>query len=147
MDYDFYFKIFNTSVLLPWLMMLVLPTWRGTQFLLKYPIFPLILAVGYSIFIGVDLIGGTSEGMDFSSLESIKQLFTRDVVVLAGWIHYLAFDLFVGMWELRDAQKHRIHHLLVVPCLVFTLMLGPVGLLLYFIIRAILLKKSIAVEA
>lgn len=147
MDYNLYFKIFNTSVLIPWLMMVVLPGWKGTQFLLKYPIFPLILAVGYTTFISIDIFGGGGNGMDFSSLDSIKQLFTRDVVVLAGWIHYLAFDLFVGMWELKDAQKHKIHHLLVVPCLILTLMLGPVGFLLYYIIRTILLKKQTVVES
>ena len=54
-----------------------------------------------------------------------------------GWIHYLAFDLFVGAWEVRDAQARGIHHLLVIPCLFLTLMAGPGGLLLYWAIRIV----------
>jgi hypothetical protein len=56
-------------------------------------------------------------------------------IVVAGWIHYLIFDLFVGAWETRDAQRRGIPHLLVIPCLIVTLMIGPVGLLLYVLVR------------
>jgi hypothetical protein len=56
---------------------------------------------------------------------------------LAGWIHYLAFDLFVGAWEVRDAQRQGIHHLLVIPCLLATLMAGPAGLALYWLLRVL----------
>ena len=52
-----------------------------------------------------------------------------------GWVHYLAFDLFVGSWQVRDAQERGIPHLAVVPSLILTFLFGPVGLLLYFIIR------------
>ena len=52
-----------------------------------------------------------------------------------GWIHYLAFDLFIGSWEVRDSQRHDIHHLLVVPCLILTFWAGPAGLLVYLLIR------------
>jgi hypothetical protein len=55
--------------------------------------------------------------------------------VVAGWIHYLIFDLFVGAWEARDARRRGVPHLLLVPCLLFTLMIGPVGLLLYVVVR------------
>ncbi|MGB1846672.1 MAG: abscisic acid-deficient protein Aba4 family protein, partial [Pseudohongiellaceae bacterium] len=49
--------------------------------------------------------------------------------------HYLAFDLFVGCWEMQDSQKHNIPHVLVVPCLLFTFMLGPIGLVCYLMVR------------
>ena len=52
-----------------------------------------------------------------------------------GWIHYLVFDLFVGAWIGRDAIRRAIPHWMVVPCLVVTLFIGPVGLLLYFLVR------------
>jgi hypothetical protein len=54
---------------------------------------------------------------------------------VAGWIHYLIFDLFVGAWEARDARRRGVPHLLLVPCLLATLMIGPVGLLLYVLVR------------
>lgn len=56
-------------------------------------------------------------------------------LLLAGWVHYLAFDLFIGSWEVRDAQRHGLSHLLVVPCLALTFLFGPVGLLLYLGLR------------
>ncbi len=58
-----------------------------------------------------------------------------DALLLAGWIHYLAFDLFVGSWEVSDAHAQGIHHLLLVPCLLATFMVGPAGLALYFILK------------
>jgi Mn2+/Fe2+ NRAMP family transporter len=61
--------------------------------------------------------------------------FTSPVAATAGWIHYLVFDLFVGAWQVRDAQRRGITHLAVIPCLVLTLLAGPVGLLLYLALR------------
>ena len=68
-------------------------------------------------------------------LEGVKQLFANDYILLAGWVHYLAFDLFIGAWEVRDARLVGISHWLVIPCLLFTFMLGPVGLGMYFVLR------------
>jgi hypothetical protein len=75
------------------------------------------------------------EGMEFSSLYGVMIGFSAPHIVLAGWIHYLIFGLFVGAWETRDAQRRGIPHLMVVPCLIATLMIGPVGLLLYVLVR------------
>ncbi len=58
------------------------------------------------------------------------RLFENPYLLLAGWVHFLAFDLLVGAWEVRDARRVGITHLLVVPCLLLTFMAGPVGLLL-----------------
>jgi hypothetical protein len=61
--------------------------------------------------------------------------FENHWLLLAGWVHYLAFDLFIGAWQVRDSKALGISHLLVLPCLVLTFLFGPVGLLLYFLIR------------
>jgi hypothetical protein len=61
--------------------------------------------------------------------------FAAPHLVLAGWIHYLIFDLFIGAWETRDAARRGIAHLWVIPCLLATLMAGPLGLLLYVVVR------------
>jgi hypothetical protein len=66
----------------------------------------------------------------------VATLFQKPELLLAGWIHYLAFDLFIGGWEIRDSQRHGIPHLLVLPSLLMTSMLGPIGLLFYFAIRS-----------
>jgi hypothetical protein len=57
-------------------------------------------------------------------------------LLLAGWVHYMAFDLFIGAWETRDARRAGVPHLMVVPCLILTFMLGPIGLLVYLALRA-----------
>jgi hypothetical protein len=77
---------------------------------------------------------GRSDG-GFGSLAEVTRLFANPAMLLAGWLHYLAFDLFLGAWEVRDAQRHGVPHLLVVPCLLLTFLLGPIGLLSYMVIR------------
>ena len=98
-------------------------------------IIPIILGVTYA-YLMFSFSGSASEDGGFGSLAEVKALFGVDALLLAGWIHYLAFDLFVGAWIVRDAQKEWISHWLVLPCLFFTLMAGPFGLLLYLVLRA-----------
>jgi ABA DEFICIENT 4-like len=73
---------------------------------------------------------------NFQTLAGVGALFDNRWLLLAGWVHYLAFDLFIGAWQVRDARVYGISHLLVIPCLILTFLFGPVGLLLYFLIRA-----------
>ena len=95
-------------------------------------VLPLLLAVIYS---GL-LVGHWGEsGGSFRTLAGVSTLFENHWLLLAGWVHYLAFDLFIGAWEVRDAQAFGISHLSVIPCLVLTFLFGPAGLLLYFLIR------------
>ena len=70
------------------------------------------------------------------------KLFTNEWAVLAGWIHYLAFDLFVGSWEVRDSQERGVSHVLVIPCLFLTFMFGPIGFLAYTILRHFAANKA-----
>jgi hypothetical protein len=77
------------------------------------------------------------EGGGFGSLPALMVLFTDPALVTVGWIHYLAFDLFVGCWEVNDSRKQGINHWLVIPCLLLTFLLGPIGLALYFVLRAV----------
>jgi hypothetical protein len=75
------------------------------------------------------------DGAKFGLLAGVVTLFSVPELVLAGWIHYLAFDLFVCAWEVKDAQKEGIHHLVLIPCLLVTLMAGPVGLVLFWVVK------------
>jgi Domain of unknown function (DUF4281) len=76
-----------------------------------------------------------TNGGNFSTLAGVTILFGKAGNVMLGWTHYLAFDLFIGSWEIEDAGKRGIPHWLMIPTLVLTFMLGPIGLLTYFIIR------------
>ena len=82
------------------------------------------------------VVFGQAEG-GFGSLADVMQLFTNKNAALAGWIHYLAFDLFVGSWEVKDAQERGVSHWFVVPCLFLTFLLGPIGFLAYHAVRLI----------
>jgi len=85
-------------------------------------------------------MGGGS--FDFSSLASVMELFTKEVAVLAGWVHYLAFDLLIGMWMLEKNKSIGVHQLLMAPCLFFTFMFGPAGFLLFTVISSLQKTKS-----
>ena len=98
-------------------------------------VIPALIAVVYLWLMLTHLDQAPADG-GFGSLAQVSALFTVDGLLLAGWIHYLAFDLFVGSWEVEDAQRHGVPHWVVVPCLLATLMAGPAGLLLYLLLRS-----------
>ena len=126
------FRFVNLIAILPWLFMIVLPTADITKTIINSNIFPLGLALVYAfyIFTTFDKSGG-----NFMTLQGVEKLFSKREVLLAGWVHYLVFDLFVGAWEWRDALQHDISQWILAPCLVLTLMFGPVGYLVYFVVR------------
>lgn len=132
MDLETIFKICNYAVLPVWLLLALAPRWRVTEMIAGSAVVSLAIAVIYAWGAIVALPDASG---NMSSLAGVQQLFTDPRVALIGWLHYLVFDLFIGAWEVRNARRLNIRHVFVVPCLVATLMLGPVGLLLYFIIR------------
>ena len=125
------FSILNLITMAAWLPLVFLPRVRWASTVVPVVI-PLLLAVIYVVLVAATLPG--SEG-GFSSLTGVRALFDNPWALLAGWTHYLAFDLLIGGWEVRDAQQRGISHLLVVPALVLTFLFGPAGLLLYLAIR------------
>jgi hypothetical protein len=139
MNAETVFSIANTLALVGWILLVFAPRWRWTQKIVVSGVLPLLLSVAYLILIV--LFFGKAEG-GFGSLAEVMKLFTNQWATLAGWIHYLAFDLFVGGWEIRDAQKRGISHWFVIPCLVLTFLLGPIGFLLYCILRLVIPNKN-----
>jgi hypothetical protein len=128
------FSAVNLVAVAGWLLLAVLPGRPWTTNLVSAVVVPALLAVVYTAIVGLRW-GGADGG--FGSLEAVSRLFADPWVLLAGWVHYLAFDLFVGSWEVRDARSRGIPHWLVLPCLVFTFMFGPAGWLLYMGTRAV----------
>lgn len=125
------FSILNLMTMAAWLPLVFLPRVRWAATVVPVVV-PCVLAVIYVMLVAAAL--PRSEG-GFSSLAGVRTLFDNPWGLLAGWTHYLAFDLFVGGWEVRDAQQRGIPHLLVVPALVLTFLFGPGGMLLYLAIR------------
>ena len=127
------FSVVNLLALVGWLLLAALPGRAWVPKAITAGVIPVLAAV-YVGLIAFNWLG--SEG-GFGSLAEVARLFANPWLLLAGWTHYLAFDLFVGSWEVRDARSLGISHWLVVPCLFLTFMFGPVGWLLYTIIRSV----------
>jgi hypothetical protein len=138
MSPDGIFSICNSIALLGWLILVFAGRKRWAAPLTTGVVLPLLFAVIYSALV----IGNwaTAPG-GFGSLSAVASLFASRWMLLAGWIHYLAFDLFVGSWEVQDGQRNGLPHLLVIPSLVLTFLFGPAGLLVYFLTRAAAIRR------
>lgn len=133
------FSIANLTALLSWGLLVALPRRRWVADAVVGIAIPAVFAVLYVALIAMHW--STSAG-GFSTLANVALLFANPWVLLAGWVHYLCFDLLIGCWEVRDAQARGVPHLLVVPCLVLTFMFGPAGWLLYQVIRSRYLRAQ-----
>jgi hypothetical protein len=129
------FQYANLASLLGWVLLIGAPRWRLTTGLVSSGAWSLGLAGVYTVLILSHYLGSHASEGGFESLPQVATLFRDPWMLLAGWVHYLCFDLAVGAWASRDAQRRGVPHLLLVPALVLTFLLGPVGLLLYSLIR------------
>jgi len=137
MNLELIFSVASALAMLGWLLLLLspwLPVWSDRIAGLAIP---LVLSLGYVLVAVVFSGGGDGDGGGggFGSLAEVTALFSQQESVLAGWVHYLAFDLFVGAWICRVARREGIKFWFVVPCLPLTLMLGPAGYLAFGVVR------------
>ncbi len=128
------FSLCSGLATIGWLGLALLPGQRVVVEVVARIVIPLAIA-GLYAFLMASYYGTAPADANFGSLDGVASLFSVRGLLLAGWIHYLSFDLFVGSWEVSDARANGIHHLLVVPCLFATFMAGPVGLAAYFAVK------------
>lgn len=133
MDLGLLFRLANASVIPFWLMLLLAPRSAWTFRVVQRPWMFLALAMLYGLLLAMAPPGASEAGM--GSLSGVSLLFQNPTVLLAGWVHYLVFDLFVGAWITRDAVKNEFSQPLLIPILLLTLMLGPLGLGSYLLLR------------
>ena len=139
MSSDLLFSIANTTALAAWLLIAVLPGRRWAVDLVAGRVVPAVFAALYVVIVAA-MIGRTDGG--FSTLGGVAALFAEPWLLLAGWLHYLAFDVLVGVWEVTDARARGVPHLLVLPCLALTFLFGPAGWLLYLGARQVRSARS-----
>ena len=130
---DSMFSVANSTALVAWVVLILLPRTQVLRRLIQ------VLAVGglcvaYAVLI--QLFFFPVPGGGFSTLEAVQRLFAVPGVALAGWIHYLAFDLFVGLWIAQRADAMGLSRWLQAPVLVATFMFGPIGLMLFGLVVA-----------
>ena len=104
-------------------------------------VFPFGLSVLYTVLIAAFFL--KAEG-GFDTLTNVQKLFTFPWAALAGWVHYLAFDLFIGAVIARDIMKLGISRLFLIVLLPLTFMFGPIGYFAFVILRSALAKKEVA---
>jgi len=131
------FSIAGDIVFPVWLLLIFAPRWRWTQRLATF-IVPLLLA---SLYIWLLTHSHPPAGAGFRSLAQVQILFSSPQALLAGWIHYLAFDLFTGAWEARESSRIGISPWITAPCLILTFLFGPVGLALFLLIRVAMRRQ------
>lgn len=141
MDMHLIFQLTAPIALFGWVLLLLsplAPVWinRISGFIIPIGLGLIYLSLAPIFF--TDLEGG------FGSLDQVMLLFKNEQAVMAGWLHYLAFDLFIGAWQVRNARAFELPFWAVIPALPTTLMFGPVGLILYLGIRTLYLMRKAA---
>ena len=128
------FTLGNLFVLPFWALMIFLPHWRWTQRIMRslWPV--VVLCVVYAVLL-LSQIGGAAGSLLNPTLAGIAGLLGTPAGAAVGWVHFLAFDLFVGRWAYLDSRERGISAWLVSPTLLFVFMAGPFGLLLYLAVR------------
>ncbi len=143
MSYEQLNSLITVPVMLSWLAMILAPRWSVTRRFLESDMVPLVCGVIY-LSIAVRYVPGWFSA--FRSLATTAELLAHPDVFFIGWLHYLAFDLFVGRSLLADSQRRGVPHLLVVPCLFLTFMFGPGGYVAYAVVRLLTRRYSGAIH-
>ena len=122
----------SVLIFIPWGLLMFAPKWRYTEWVAFAAAFVLLAAGGVFTW---KYMASAEVGGSLLSLDGLKNLFRSQDMLLTGWLNYLSFSLFTGIWQTTDARAEKIPHLFVVPCLAATLLAGPTGLLAYLLIR------------
>lgn len=139
MSVETLFSAASQLAIVGWVVLLAspfLPRWTN---LVPGMAIPALIGIGY---IALIFVGWSRAEGGFDSLDAIAQLFQSRTLLAAGWLHYLAFDLFVGAWVTRQAQRVAMPFWLVVPCLGLCFLFGPAGFLLFLALRAATLTPA-----
>ncbi|MCB9762572.1 MAG: DUF4281 domain-containing protein [Alphaproteobacteria bacterium] len=138
MSYSFLFDLVTFATMPLWGLLLVAPTHAVTHRLIHSGLAPGALGV---LYIGMLAVGAVSPFGE-PGLANVIAMFQHPEIMVLGWVHYLAFDLFVGGWIARDAAARGVSRLWAAPCLVLTWMLGPSGLVVWFALRGLLALRA-----
>jgi hypothetical protein len=136
------FGAVSTAALLGWLLLILGPRRRWTRWLIGGGIVGSLCLV-YAVLAMAFFF--TVPGGGFGTLAEVMRLFTVPEVALAGWVHYLAFDLAVGLWIAQRADAGGVSRWLQAPVLGVTFMFGPLGLLMGAAVLAVRRRRAGAV--
>ena len=133
----------NWGVIPFWLLLVLMPNHNITKFFSHSIIAPLLLAVAY-IFVTRQIIleDNIFEGFKlYLGLDGLDEIYSNESLRLIFWLHFLALSLFVGAWIARDSERHMIPKALSAPCILITYFTGPLGIVIYWLVRIFYAKK------
>ena len=131
----FLFRVSNLLVLPLWALMILLPRWQWTARIIRSPFVSAAPALLYAVLV-LPRLGTIWPAVSRPTLTGVATLLGSPAGATIAWVHFLAFDLFVGRWIYLDSQERRGSFWLMAPVLFLTLMLGPAGFLVYLIVRS-----------
>ena len=136
------FSLANSCALLAWIAILASPSsarWSAAVWTITGRVMPLGFAAGYAAL----LLAAEPTGGNFNSLAGVQRLFSSPYALTAGWVHYLAFDLFVGTWIAKRGAELKLPHWQLLPTLVLTFLFGPLGYAAFIGLRALRRPQSL----
>lgn len=148
MDWELLFRLTNAVALAGWVALALLPRREGVLAGVLLAGVGLLCAAYAVMF--VSLVGGLADPVRDAAgpppafeytVDGLKAVFAAKGAIVLGWTHYLAFDLFVGLWIARDADARRVGRLVQIPFLFATFMAGPIGLLAWLLLRRPLARR------
>ena len=137
------YLIANWGVIPFWLLLIMVPYHTLTNFLVQSIIVPGLLAIGY-VYLSYKLYleNNIFEGFElYTGLDGLYSVFANENLLLIFWLHFLAISLFLGAWIVRDSKRYLIPRIIVIPSLFLTYFAGPVGLVIYWLLRIFFAKK------
>ena len=143
LTYENIYLVANWGVIPFWLLLILVPHNKLTNFLVQSIIVPLLLATSYSyLSYNLYLEGNIFDSFElYSGLDGLYSMFANETLLLVFWLHFLAISLFTGTWIVRDSRKYLIPKIIIIPSLVLTYFSGPVGLVIYWLVRIFFAKK------
>ncbi|ABX02682.1 MAG TPA: DUF4281 domain-containing protein [Herpetosiphon sp.] len=130
------FSLSSLFVMPFWFLMVVLPFWKWTQRIIQSPWIILGPALIYAIVL-LPIFATVWADVSNPTLPGVIELIGNESGATLSWVHFLAFDLFVARWIYLDSRERNIFALIISPILVSVLMVGPVGFLIYMVVRTI----------
>lgn len=128
------FQAVNTVALLLWLILVLAPRWPGVIGQLRIAgagglslFYVVLVAIALTVGFG----GRPGSAPDFTTIAGVRAIFASDGGVVTGWTHYLALDLFAGLWIAEDSDARRINRFVQTPILALTFLAGPAGLFVH----------------
>jgi len=143
LTYENIYLVANLGIIPFWLLLIIAPGHMLTKFLTQSIIPALLLAfayiyLGYNIFLSGNIFDGFNL---YYGINELYAVFSDEAFLLIFWLHFLSISLFVGSWIASDSIKYMVPRFFTVISLITTYFSGPVGLVIYWLIRIFFAKK------